>query len=594
MQLQYERRLFESDQARLRLWRNQRHGRVCLRLRNVTGRLLRGRMPRKLQPMRVIVVCMLLSACKNTTPIAPKSQCSDASKNGAETDVDCGGAHCSRCAAGKHCAYGHDCQSSVCDQGVCSQQACDDGIRNGDETDVDCGGHCPHCPIGDGCQTPSDCLSKVCSDNVCVVATCTDGKTDGDETDIDCGGSCAPCATGRDCATPADCSSQLCVAALCVAPSCTDGVKNGTESDIDCGGGCGIKCTLGQGCGSGGDCQGGLCTQGACAACALDSDCGSNTECQTFACTSGACVTTNLPASTSLTQAAGDCATRACDAKGHVTLTLAASDLVTYPSADDCVSAVCSAPLDLTYQASPGPPPSHPAPLGGCDMEPATCSALVANRTLAVVPGGESCAIYGLQQSECAGDSCVGCSPGGPCFFPSECKNGACEGCAGCSTGACVVNPGQNFCGPCDENNRCLSGQFCDASLHTCIDCKGANQCQDLGTGRCFTVDGSDPTHCGNNGGACSNCASSLYGFACTKPAGGGYQCGCAADTDCLNAPAGAHCVAPVCSCSGFFDCLFASMGPECITGGSTHCGCSTIGECYNGGTCNGTDNACE
>jgi len=49
--------------------------------------------------------------------------CSDGITNGAETDVDCGGGTCPRCATGKTCASRNDCASARCDIDACEQCA---------------------------------------------------------------------------------------------------------------------------------------------------------------------------------------------------------------------------------------------------------------------------------------------------------------------------------------------------------------------------------------------------------------------------------------------------------------------------------------
>ena len=52
--------------------------------------------------------------------------CSDGLKNGYESDVDCGGEPglgCARCAEGQACEYGYDCETNVCDAGVCATGA---------------------------------------------------------------------------------------------------------------------------------------------------------------------------------------------------------------------------------------------------------------------------------------------------------------------------------------------------------------------------------------------------------------------------------------------------------------------------------------
>jgi hypothetical protein len=52
--------------------------------------------------------------------------------------------------------------------------ACDDLTKNGDETDVDCGGSCGGCLQGQACMFSADCDSKSCVNKKCVVAECTD------------------------------------------------------------------------------------------------------------------------------------------------------------------------------------------------------------------------------------------------------------------------------------------------------------------------------------------------------------------------------------------------------------------------------------
>ena len=45
--------------------------------------------------------------------------CTDKVKNGAETDIDCGGGTCPTCAVGKACSAGKDCASGTCKAGKC-------------------------------------------------------------------------------------------------------------------------------------------------------------------------------------------------------------------------------------------------------------------------------------------------------------------------------------------------------------------------------------------------------------------------------------------------------------------------------------------
>jgi len=113
----------------------------------------------------------------------------DGTKNGDETDVDCGGSRPEKCADGKGCKVGGDCASRVCKASVCAAPGPDDGAKNGDETDVDCGGKkAPACAVGKGCSEHGDCASDACAfDKTCVTykgctakaggATCGEGET---------------------------------------------------------------------------------------------------------------------------------------------------------------------------------------------------------------------------------------------------------------------------------------------------------------------------------------------------------------------------------------------------------------------------------
>lgn len=199
--------------------------------------------------------------------------CSDGTKNQDETDVDCGGAKCNKCDVGKVCAVDGDCVSNVCDPSskTCKAAAtCNDGTKNGAETDVDCGGGaCPTCDIGKSCTMDGDCTSNVCDPNTtkCIAAaTCNDGIKNQDETDVDCGGSkCGTCGIGKACTQNSDCGTMNCdgMTKTCSPmATCNDGIKNQDESDIDCGGMTCNACPLGDTCVDDGDCMSGSCNTG--------------------------------------------------------------------------------------------------------------------------------------------------------------------------------------------------------------------------------------------------------------------------------------------------------------------------------------------
>jgi hypothetical protein len=137
-------------------------------------------------------------------------RCKDGTLNGDETDVDCGGDSCPRCALGASCQEDNDCGEGleVCRDTCLTSQcagACDERAEYElcvDGPPAEClGGNLPTCL--DTCKQPEDADFVVCVRScfdVCGMETktcavsCTDGQANGDETDVDCGGSCLPCA----------------------------------------------------------------------------------------------------------------------------------------------------------------------------------------------------------------------------------------------------------------------------------------------------------------------------------------------------------------------------------------------------------------
>jgi hypothetical protein len=74
----------------------------------------------RLDPARYGVLAWLQTQGVN---IRSSGSCSDGSKNGAETAVDCGGSCTARCANGQSCTSSQDCQSSSCISGTCQAPA---------------------------------------------------------------------------------------------------------------------------------------------------------------------------------------------------------------------------------------------------------------------------------------------------------------------------------------------------------------------------------------------------------------------------------------------------------------------------------------
>jgi hypothetical protein len=108
--------------------------------------------------------------CKALVCTAPKAD--DGVLNGTETDLDCGGPDAKPCADGLVCAVGNDCTSFVCKdladgKGLrCQAPTYNDGKKNGAETDIDCGGDPAHpCTTGKSCKASADCTTQGCDYN---------------------------------------------------------------------------------------------------------------------------------------------------------------------------------------------------------------------------------------------------------------------------------------------------------------------------------------------------------------------------------------------------------------------------------------------
>lgn len=105
--------------------------------------------------------------------------CADGIQNFDESDVDCGGS-CVLCGYEKTCGNDGDCSSGNCQLGRCEipytgcqdvglDPTCADCTKNGDETDVDCGGVCSPCGFGKSCTNHGECWSASCASGHCAV-----------------------------------------------------------------------------------------------------------------------------------------------------------------------------------------------------------------------------------------------------------------------------------------------------------------------------------------------------------------------------------------------------------------------------------------
>lgn len=104
--------------------------------------------------------------CKILAQLPP---CANGVKDGIETDIDCGGKQCTtKCQKDQACISGTDCASGTCavDAGLkkCTEApTCVNGAKDAAETDKDCGGpQCMKCASNQGCLVDTDCISGLC------------------------------------------------------------------------------------------------------------------------------------------------------------------------------------------------------------------------------------------------------------------------------------------------------------------------------------------------------------------------------------------------------------------------------------------------
>jgi len=441
----------------------------------------------------------------------PFVTCDDALRNGAETDIDCGGSACPKCQDGFFCQGAEDCQSGLCVTGpsgaaTCEPAAsCDDDTVNGNETDTDCGGtSCPRCLEGALCALPSDCESGGCEaspsgERRCVVPdTCGDGVQSGAETDRDCGGSrCPPCREGARCATNSDCTSGVCRADgagvwMCQKPGCDDGVRNMAETGTDCGGPSCEPCPLDQGCRTNDDCWGRDCRidgegNATCAAPASCFDRESNGLETGVDCGGPACPPCGPMG---FCRSAADCTTRLC-ALGYY-----GGQCVSMP---DCGNGVFEwGETSMDCGGFCGPCDNGEGCRRGSDCVSGVC---LGSYHLTCFDPIDTC-MNGLQDGEergvdCGGQ-CAGCSDGSQCFNHSDCASGHCTAAQLCgqlpsctdgarseTLGETDIDCGGYYCERCESRRECridtdcLSGECTRLEFESAATCKRPARCDD-------------------------------------------------------------------------------------------------------------------
>jgi hypothetical protein len=445
------------------------------------------------------------NACDATTLTCVASQCADHRRDGVETDVDCGGGTCPACMTGRTCAINADCATNACDATTlqCDASQCADHRRDGAETDVDCGGGtCPACVTGSMCVVNADCASSACDATTlrCDANPCADHQRDGAETDVDCGGgTCPACATGLRCLADTDCTSQACdgVSLTCVASQCADHRRDGAETDVDCGGGTCPVCSVGLRCTTDTDCMSMacdgvsfVCDSNQCVDRRLD---GTETDVD---CGGGTCTT--LCANGRMCRVNTDCSSMACDA---ISLQCDASQCIDrhldgMETDIDCGGGTCP-------HCTPGQRCLVNSDCTiSCDAVSLLCSASLCSDHQR--DGAES-------DIDCGGGTCPTCPIAKRCTVDSDCTSNACDAISlTCVSSQCAdhrkdgletdVDCGGGMCATCATGLRCsrdadCTTNACDAISLTCV----ANQCID------HRMDGLESdVDCG--GGVCPVC----------------------------------------------------------------------------------------
>lgn len=546
--------------------------------------------------------------------------CRDGVLDGSETAIDCGGPDCAPCRDGTLCNKNLDCAGGDCfgSPPRCATPSCFDGRRDGAESDVDCGGFCVvRCAAREVCRTNSDCLSRICDDGSCAEATCVDGILNQDESDIDCGGNCGPCPAGSSCASDSVCQSAVCRSGKCAPASCSDGIRNGAESDVDCGQICPDRCTLAGHCSEDDDCITGLCSSQTCIAscrdgikdgdetdvdcggitcgrrCGPEQSCARDVDCRSQTCDPGTqlCVTTcnDGVRSDSLGETDVDCGGSSCAAcRGGRACALSR----------DCASGSCLAAVCV--------------PARSCEN--------------GVADPGET----GV---DCGGSTCKACADGGACLLAGDCASGVCKlgACAAatcddgvenrdeidvdCGGGSCSPCPLGWFCSGGNDcaSGVCMSGRCtpatctdgarngsesdvdCGASCSPCLDglqCKGSSDCQSsvCSSFRCSTPTCSDGAR---NGSEIDVDCGATCKIGCPP------MSRCATDSDCASLVCRGPGTATTCLAASCHDQVLNGLetdydcgGPACPPCGPTR-GCRVSADCL-GGSCDPQKLTCD
>jgi hypothetical protein len=552
--------------------------------------------------------------------------CGNSLLDGEESDIDCGGSRCKKCAIEKKCVSNSDCLSSLCDslKGICIkpptlEELCTNGKKDeGKESDVDCGNMCNQfgnkCMDKQRCQKDDDCQSQQCDDfGFCI--SCTDGLKNGHETCIDGGGICSNgCTLGSQCKRNSDCNSGRCEKFAGTSTStsntgffcagCNDNKKTGLEWFVDVGGPCGLG-KSGADCNTNSQCESNHCMNSKCQDCfnnikdngEEDVDCGGfcSKKCaKAMNCNKHeSCVT-------------GYCSTQS-------------STCIDMPPKEHCSNGQTDLDKGETCQDGGGPGCTSlgllcddgAACADGSDCKSGNCFNKICHSCIDNVKNGDETSI------DCGGNSCGPCADSKACVKSSDCVSGDCFNniCRSCIDNVkngdeTSIDCGGNSCGPCADSKACVKSSDCLSGLcsasgkcsscdnavldgvETDVDCGGLDSCKPCALGKMCSKSSDCLTEfCDSNSNTCKQPTPEVYCSNNVLDADKGetsVDCGglgcrsvqklcnsdqtCKIDTDCSSG---------ICNDSKCIDCTnkcatHNSRCPKCIDGSA----CSKSSEC--------------
>ncbi len=538
--------------------------------------------------------CPLGDICfQGVCQITPR--CDDLIKNGAETDIDCGGTDCPKCPDDKACTVDLDCISNLCPA----------ELRK-----------CKRKTLGSHCKLDDECTSGFCVDGVCcnepckgLCRACIAAITQTNAPDGTCASVGAGFSDGNDCTTDAQDSCKQTGACdgngqcqlytnttICAPASCTSATVLHPASTCDGARTCVVKENF--------DCAPYACSAGACkATCANDPDCAATAYCDSETtslcfskkdkgvacnkskeCISGSCVD-GYCCDTACT---GTCT--ACNVAGVV------GTCTTVPSGQ--VDNTCSAPKACDEQgrcvSTAGTPcMTNPECLGGFCVDGYCCNSACSGvcQSCSNPTSVGTCSNVPSRQTDtnpvcsdefrcdgrggCRKDIGQLCTTNGDCLsdfcVDSVCCDSACDSpCQVCNAAATKGKCSAVDRGASDNLPTCSGKQACDGAGH-CLPNLGET-CS-LGNSACasgFCVDGV----CCSTGcdGTCTACNGAGI---CTNVANLTPDVGCSGNS----------------VCNGNGACLLTS-GKACTVGEACLSGFCADGVCCNS-TCNGICEAC-